>query len=85
VEDLAQVLLPHKNKGLVMLYSNGTDRGAQARDDLFRQGFKNVSFLTGGLEGFLNVCLKPVSLRTAPVTPDAAAKINAWRAFFLVS
>jgi len=85
VEDLAQALLPNQNKGLIVLYSSGTDLGAQARDELLRQGFKNVSFLTDGLEAFLNVCLKPVSLRTSPVTPDTAAKINAWRAFFLVS
>ncbi len=83
VEDLAQALLAHKNKGLIVLYSSGTDHGVQARNDLFRQGFKNVSFVTGGLTGFLNVCLKPISLRTAPVTPDAAVKIKSWRAFFL--
>ena len=83
VEDLPQTLLPHKNEGLIVLYSNGSTHGAQAQEDLSRLGFENVSFLTDGLEGFLNVCLKPVSLRTEPVSPDAAAKINAWRAFFI--
>ncbi|MEE4351766.1 MAG: rhodanese-like domain-containing protein, partial [Desulfatiglans sp.] len=81
--DLPATLAPHKNQGLIVLYSNGMTHPAQARDSLFRLGFKNVYLLTDGLEGFMKTCLKPVSLRSEPVSPVLAAKINAWRAFFL--
>jgi hypothetical protein len=48
-------------------------------------GYGNVYFLTDGLEGFLKICLKPVSLRPEPVSRALASKINAWRAFFLAA
>ena len=70
VADLPVALAPHKNQGLLVLYSNGMTHPAQARDSLFRLGFKNVYFLTDGLEGFIQTCLKPVSLRSEPVPPD---------------
>ena len=79
---LAETLQPHKNKGLVVLYSNGMTHPAQARDSLQRQGFDNLFLLTDGLQGFRERCLKPVSLRSEPLPPIAAARINAWRAFF---
>ena len=81
--DLPVALASHKNQGLIVLYSNGMTHPAQARDSLFRLGFNNVYFLTDGLEGFMKTCLKPVSLRSEPVSAVLAAKINAWRAFFL--
>jgi len=81
--DLPVALAPHKNQGLIVLYSNGMTHPAQARDSLFRIGFNNVYFLTDGLEGFMKTCLKPVSLRSEPVSMVLSAKINAWRAFFL--
>jgi thiosulfate/3-mercaptopyruvate sulfurtransferase len=83
VKDLPVSLAPYKNQGLIVLYSNGMTHPAQARDSLFRFGFKNVYFLTDGLDGFLKTCLKPVSLRSEPVSRILASKINAWRAFFL--
>ena len=61
--DLPIALAPHKNKGLIVLYSNGMTHPAQARDSLARLGFSNVYQLTDGLQGFLDTCLKPVSLR----------------------
>ena len=79
---LAESLQPHKNKGIVVLYSNGMTHPAQARDSLQRQGFGNVYLLTDGLQGFRERCLKPVSLRSEPLPPGAAVRINAWRAFF---
>ncbi len=79
---LAEALQPHKNKGLIALYSNGMTHPAQARDSLQRQGFSNVYLLTDGLQGFRDRCLKPVSLRPEPLTTVAAARVNAWRAFF---
>ncbi|MCF7849471.1 MAG: YeeE/YedE family protein [Kiritimatiellales bacterium] len=82
-EELSAALAPHINQGLIVLYSNGMTHPAQARDSLFRQGFENVCFLTDGLEGFLETCLKPASLRREPVPPIQALKISAWRAFFL--
>ena len=79
---LAEALQPHKNKGLIVLYSNGMTHPAQARDSLQRQGFGNVYLLTDGLQGFRDRCLKPVSLRPEPLTTADAARVNAWRAFF---
>jgi thiosulfate/3-mercaptopyruvate sulfurtransferase len=79
---LAEELAPHKNRGLIVLYSNGMTHPAQARDSLFRQGFGNVYLLTDGLKGFMERCLKPVSLRSEPLTPEAAARVRAWRAYF---
>lgn len=83
VADLPVTLASHKNQGLLVLYSNGMTHPAQARDSLFRLGFKNVYLLTDGLEGFIKTCLKPVSLRSEPVPPVLMAKINAWRTFFI--
>ncbi|MBA3031153.1 MAG: sulfurtransferase [Desulfobacteraceae bacterium] len=83
VADLPVALASRKNQGLLILYSNGMTHPAQARDSLFRLGFKNVYLLTDGLEGFIKICLKPVSLRSEPVPPVLVAKINAWRTFFL--
>ena len=82
VAQLAEALQPYKNKGLIVLYSNGMTHPAQARDSLQRQGFGNVYLLTDGLQGFRDRCLKPVSLRSEPLTTVAAARVNAWRAFF---
>ncbi len=83
VADLPAALATRKNQGLIVLYSNGMTHPAQARDSLARLGFGNVYQLTDGLEGFLNTCLRPVSLRDEWVSPLQAAKIRAWRAFFL--
>jgi rhodanese-related sulfurtransferase/uncharacterized membrane protein YedE/YeeE len=80
--ELADALQPHRNKGTIVLYSNGMTHPAQARDSLQREGFGNVYLLTDGLQGFRERCLKPVSLRSEPLTPADAARINAWRAFF---
>jgi 3-mercaptopyruvate sulfurtransferase SseA len=82
LDQLAVELQPYKNKGMVVLYSNGMTHPAQARDSLQRQGFGNVFMLTDGLVGFRDRCLKPVSLRKEPLAPDHAARVNAWRAFF---
>jgi thiosulfate/3-mercaptopyruvate sulfurtransferase len=79
---LAEDLQPYKNKGLIVLCSNGMTHPAQARDSLQRQGFSNVYLLTDGLQGFRDRCLKPVSLRPEPLTTVAAARVNAWRVFF---
>jgi thiosulfate/3-mercaptopyruvate sulfurtransferase len=79
---LTEALQPYKNKRMIVLYSNGMTHPAQARDSLQRQGFGNVYMLTDGLQGFRDRCLKPVSLRSEPLTPVAAARVNAWRAFF---
>jgi len=83
LQELPDYLAPFKNRNLIILYSNGMTHPAQARDSLARQGFINVYFLTDGLQGFMERCLKPVSLRSQPVLPQGAAKINKWREYFL--
>jgi thiosulfate/3-mercaptopyruvate sulfurtransferase len=77
-----RLLEPHRNRGTIVLYSNGMTHPAQARDALHRLGFRNVLILTDGLAGFRERCLKPVSLRSEPLPPAAAGRIQAWRAFF---
>ncbi len=79
---LSEMLQPYKNKGLIVLYSNGMTHPAQARDSLQREGFGNVYLLTDGLQGFKDRCLRPVSLRSEPVPEAMASRINTWRAFF---
>ncbi len=81
--ELIDYLPPHKNQGRVVLYSNGMTHPAQARDALARLGYENVFMLTDGLQGFLDRCLKPVSLRSEPLPEAEAARVRAWRAFFL--
>ena len=83
--DLPAALQPHKNRGTIVLYSNGMTHPAQARDALALLGFRNAFLLTDGLRGFLDRCLKPVSLRDEPLPAQHAAKVRAWRAFFLGS
>ena len=80
---LPDYLGPYKNRGIIVLYSNGMTHPAQARDSLSRQGFTNVYLLTDGLQGFMGRCLKPASLRSEPVPPQVASRINAWRGYFL--
>ena len=81
--DLPAALAPHKNGGTIVLYSNGMTHPAQARDVLARMGYRNVYLLTDGLQGFVERCLKPVSLRDEPLPAEDAARVNAWRQFFL--
>lgn len=85
IAQLAETLQPYRNRGLIVLYSNGMTHPAQARDSLQRQGFGNVYMLTDGLQGFRDRCLKPVSLRTEPLSAVDVARVNAWRAFFAPS
>ncbi len=82
LSELPTRLAPHRNHGLIVLYSNGMTHPAQARDELSRQGFDNVYILTDGLTGFIDRCLKPVSLRSGPLPKAAADRVNAWREFF---
>ena len=81
--DLPRYLDHANHSGPVVLYSNGMTHPAQARDALVRLGYQNVYMLTDGLQGFLDRCLKPVSLRSQPLTSDQAAQVRAWRSYFL--
>jgi thiosulfate/3-mercaptopyruvate sulfurtransferase len=82
---LPEELEPYKNRGVIVLYSNGMTHPAQARDSLYRLGYRNVYLLTDGLQGFMERCLKPVSLRSEPLTPEAATRVRAWRAYFTLT
>ena len=75
----------HKNERMVVLYSNGMTHPAQARDALAHSGYSNVYLMTDGLTGFVDRCLKPVSLRSEPLPPETSARINAWRDYFYAS
>jgi thiosulfate/3-mercaptopyruvate sulfurtransferase len=82
LSDLASELRPYKNQSTIVLYSTGMTHPAQARDGLTRLGFRNVYILTDGLAGFVDRCLKPVSLRSEPLPPDSVAKVQQWRGHF---
>jgi rhodanese-related sulfurtransferase/uncharacterized membrane protein YedE/YeeE len=69
--------------GIIVLYADNMTYPARAREELFRSGFKNVTILTDGLNGFLERCLKPASLRSEPVSVETANRIRAWREYFL--
>jgi 3-mercaptopyruvate sulfurtransferase SseA len=81
--DLPEFLAPNRNRGTIVLYSNGMTHPAQARDTLARLGFSNVYLLTDGLQGFMERVLKPVSLREERVSGDLRSRVAAWRSFFL--
>lgn len=83
LKDLHQSLAPYRKVGTIVLYSNGMTHPAQARDSLYRMGFRNVYILTDGLDGFIWKCLTSTSLRSEPLSPSVAAKVAAWRAYFL--
>ena len=85
MKDLHQALMPYKNVGTIVLYSNGMTHPVQARDSLYRSGYTNAYILTDGLNGFIERCLTPVSLRDEILPAKAANKIRAWRRFFLGS
>jgi thiosulfate/3-mercaptopyruvate sulfurtransferase len=85
MKDLHQALIPYKNVGTIVLYSNGMTHPVQARDSLYRSGYTNAYILTDGLNGFIERCLTPVSLRDEILPTERAVKIRAWRAFFLSS
>ena len=80
--DLPAFVASQQSKQMIVLYSNGMTHPAQARDILYRRGYRNVYILTDGLVGFRKYCLKPVSLRSEPVPAAHAARINAWREYF---
>ncbi|HUW60922.1 MAG TPA: DUF6691 family protein [Candidatus Bathyarchaeia archaeon] len=82
---LPQYLAAHKGQKTVVLYSNGMTHPAQVRDALERMGYANIYMLTDGLKGFIERCLKPVSLRGEPIPQALAAKVTAWRNFFLTA
>jgi len=81
--DLFDYLEPYKDRGMIVLYSNGMNHSGQAAAALRRQGYDNVYILTDGLEGFKERCLKPVSLRSYPVSQEQAQRIRECREYFL--
>ncbi len=85
ITELSAALAPHAAAPRIVLYSNGMTHPAQARDSLARAGYRNVYILTDGLQGFMERCLKPVSLRGEVLPPAEAQRVNAWRAFFTSS
>lgn len=85
MSELHEYLQSYRGQGMIVLYSNGMTHPAQARDSLARSGFDNVYLLTDGLDGFVQRCLKPVSLRSEPLTAAGAARVNLWRRHFMTA
>ena len=81
--ELIDYLAPYQNRGRIVLYSNGMTHPAQARDALARLGYQNVFMLTDGLQGFLDRCLMPASLRREPLSEPQAEQVRTWREYFL--
>jgi protein tyrosine phosphatase (PTP) superfamily phosphohydrolase (DUF442 family) len=81
--DVIASLEPYRNTGEIVLYSNGMTHPAQARDQMAMRGFSNVYLLTDGLQGFLDHCLRPASLRNEPLPEEDAQQVTTWRNYFL--
>ena len=81
--DVIAKVEPYRNTGEIVLYSNGMTHAAQIRDQLAMRRFANAYLLTDGLQGFLDRCLRPVSLHQEPLPTERADKIATWRNYFL--
>lgn len=75
----------YRNHDTIVLYSNGMTHPAQARDILAMHGFTNVYQMTDGLQGFLDRCVRPVSLRDEPVSEQVAEQVHTYRQYFLAN
>lgn len=69
-----------KSYKTVVLYSNGAAHAVQGQMLLEGEGVKNILVLNGGLNEFIEQCLKPTSLRQAPVSDET--KISRYIKFF---
>ena len=81
--ELPAFMAENGDSGIIVLYADGMTHPAQAREELFRMGYKNVTILTDGLTGFLESCLKPTSLRSEPVSTETVERVRSWREYFL--
>ncbi len=81
--ELPAFVAENGGSGIIVLYANNMTHLAQAREELFRSGFENVTILTDGLTGFLERCLKPASLRSEPISVETVNRIRSWREYFL--
>ena len=82
LEKLPELKSKMKLYQTVVLYSDGAAHAVQGQMLLEQDGLSNILVLDGGLNKFINSCLKPVSLRSAPVDANTAEKITRWRKFF---
>jgi len=80
LDQLSSLKTAAKSYKTVVLYSNGAAHAVQGQMLLERKGVKNILVLNGGLNEFIEQCLKPVSLRKAPVQDEA--KISRYIKFF---
>lgn len=80
--ELPEYIRQNQRQRTIVLYSNGMTHPAQARDELARMGFKDIFFLTGGLDEFFSRCLRPISLRLEPVPAHEAEIIAQCRHLF---
>lgn len=83
ISEVLNELEPYRNLDTIVLYSNGMTHPAQARDVLAMHGFSNVFMMTDGLRGFLDRCVRPVSLRDEPTAEDVAEQVHTNRQYFL--
>ncbi|TWT98772.1 YeeE/YedE thiosulfate transporter family protein [Neorhodopirellula pilleata] len=83
ISEVLTALEPYRDLDTIVLYSNGMTHPAQARDVLAMHGFTNVFMMTDGLRGFLDRCVRPVSLRDEPSTEDIAEQVQTYRQYFL--
>jgi len=85
VSEVLNKLELYRNHDTIVLYSNGMSHPAQARDILAMHGFTNVYQMTDGLQGFLDRCVRPVSLRDEPVSEQVAEQVHTYRQYFLAN
>ena len=85
LHNLPMKLYRYKSYNRIVLYSNGMVHPAQTWIYLKAAGFNNVYFLTDGLRGLFDRCLKPASLRAGFISDKQKEKITRWRSWFLES
>lgn len=82
IDSLHQMLERYRKHDLVVLCSyDGTSAG-QAWVLARAAGYENVVILAGGVRGFAEEVLKPVTLREEPVDDAMKQEINQWRQMF---
>lgn len=83
ISEVLTELERYRDLDTIVLYSNGMTHPAQARDVLAMHGFTNVFMMNDGLRGFLDRCIRPVSLRDEPATEEITEKVQIYRQYFL--
>jgi len=82
LDSLKHMLERYRKHDLVVLCSSDSISAGQAWVLARATGYDNVVILAGGVRGFAEQVLKPVSLRDEPIDEILKNEINQWRQMF---